>query len=116
MSKEADTCVRRDETYTYGKRDICACQKRRRDTTQKQSCHTYGRGSGEMSKETCIYMSKEMYIHVKRDSHVTRTDEGLERLQERHVYINVKGDVYTCQKRRIYTQKKQSCHMHGRGF
>ena len=74
-----------NETYEY----IC----------QKRQIH--------LSKKTRhVYMAKETYAHVKRDagiqqrdSHVTRTDEGLERCQKRHMYIYFKGDVHTSQKR-----------------
>jgi len=85
--------------YVYVKRDVCILEKRRVDSIYEWAMshararylrvmsHVRTRVLRDVKRDICIYVSKEMYIHVKRDSHVTRTDEGLERCQKRHMYI-----------------------------
>jgi len=63
------------------------------------------------------YMSKETYIYVKRDANtrpknslVTCTGEGSGGCWKRHMYIYVKRDTCTCQKRHMYMSKETYVH------
>jgi len=78
---------KRRDMYIWQKRLMRMSKETQGYNKETVMSHVRTRVLRDVKRDICIYVSKEMYIHVKRDSHVTRTDEGLERCQKRHMYI-----------------------------